>query len=288
MKNINLKEVQQAIISGMIKGYNENQLLTTNYRDFQNTIPEYLLTVNVAQNLIKWNEHYKYKINIEYPFSNYLNNAFKGYSIIYENNDVFNQTHILRKTHESDRSIEKKKRLEEKKKIEENSEQGNIKKKKEENSEKGNVEKIDIAITIDVSDNIRSLIGIELKGINTSTQGINDDIKRLKQAINEIDEVSENSILAGYSCFIQKLSVGKKDEEILTKNQIDLMVNKFKDKWQIKVNTMTQVELIEVFIIEATALEDIENIHRQRNSDYHEVASETGVVVGTLLKVFRA
>jgi hypothetical protein len=264
MKNINLKDVEQAIISGMIKGYSENQLLQTNYNDFQSKITEYLLTVNVAQSLLKWNKHHTYNISIEYPAVDFFNNAFKLVDIKYDisSNILAHSTINQRGEHKSTTRN---------------------------NNDKGNIEKIDIAILVDCPDqhieSMRSLVGIEIKAINPNKTDVIKDVTRLSEAINLQDNISENSILAGYSTFIQKLSMDKYEDMILTK-QINLdLIEKFKSKWNKIINQIDHVHIIDFFIVEVVSEEDISEIYTSLDKDYHDIVSETGAVIGVLLKV---
>jgi hypothetical protein len=158
-------EITDVIKKGLIKGYRENLLLLSSYNDFVDQVREYLLTVNVAQQLLEWNNQHLYKINIEYPVFSFYNNAFLAY--YWDITDIFNMSIIRRE--EGLSPTDKR------------------------------YQKIDIAITQEQSgDNAstheRTLVGIELKGINKNETEIIRDAERMAKAMVLKDKSSENSI----------------------------------------------------------------------------------------------
>jgi hypothetical protein len=76
---MNLVEVKENIKKGLTNGYKQNLLLLSSYNSFIDQVQEYLLTVNVAQQLLEWNNQHIYRIQIEYPVFHFYNNAFVAY-----------------------------------------------------------------------------------------------------------------------------------------------------------------------------------------------------------------
>jgi hypothetical protein len=70
--------IEGSIKIGLIKGYEQNLLLLHSNNDFIDQVREYLLTVNVTQQLLlaKEQNSYNVKIHLEYPVVNFYNNAF--------------------------------------------------------------------------------------------------------------------------------------------------------------------------------------------------------------------
>ena len=172
-----MQNIEKYIIKGIKKAYSENLQLHSIFDNFTHKVREYLLTVNVAQQLIEWNKRFEYKIFIEYPLKNFSENAFIPNKIV--GDSIFNQTLLQRNSKHAET-----KRLS---------------------------QQIDLAITKEES-NIsifnRSIVGIELKGINKQISLILKDIERLCKLMVKKDEISENSIELCYSAFLKRFDKG--------------------------------------------------------------------------------
>ncbi|MDP4208433.1 MAG: hypothetical protein Q8928_06425 [Bacteroidota bacterium] len=256
---MNVTEIAEIIKKGLQKGYKQNLLLLSSYNDFIDQVREYLLTVNVAQHLLDWNENHLYKIQIEYPVLNFYNNAFPAYKL--DAVDIFNMNIISRKSGHSPTDK--------------------------------NYQKVDLAITEersgDVGSHERSLVGIELKGINKNENDIIKDAERLAKAMLIEDSTDENSILLGFCGFLRRFD---KSEELVN----SLLINKWNEeetqRWQNICNDLNTKYpklrfSIEIFEIVNTAYEKIAAIHKEMDSDYSEVASDTGIVSGGILSMQR-
>ncbi len=256
--------VQSEILShlkiGLIKGYKQNLLLLTSYNDFIDQVREYLLTVNVAQQLIKWNENHSYKINIEYPVLYFYNNAFLSFDEDFIN--VFDMPVTYRQLGHS--PTEKL------------------------------FQKIDLAITEEQqgangSTHERTIVGIELKGINKNENDIKDDARRMARAMIRADAISDNSIEFCVCGFLRRFD---SDDEMITANDIANNITSETAHWNNICNELKQEFTnlnfsIDIFEVINTPVELIRGVHLEMGSDYHQVANETGNVVGGILIINR-
>ncbi len=254
-------EVADVIKLGLKKGYKENLLLIRSYTVFIDEVREYLLTVNVAQQLLIWNEPNSNKIRIEYPVLYFYNNAFLSY--VLNVTDIFNMGIISRQSGHS--PTEKR------------------------------YQKIDLAITQTMegemgSEHERSIVGIELKGINKNEDDIIKDAERLANAMILQDTgVGKNSIEFCFCGFLKRLD---DDEQMVTKADVPTLTQRETNNWTAicnKLNTSyNQLNFsIDFFDIVITPVEAVSQFHRQAESDYSEVANDTGLVLGGILKIER-
>ncbi|MDT3740741.1 MAG: hypothetical protein RO257_14715 [Candidatus Kapabacteria bacterium] len=259
---INLPNIESAIKKGLMKGYKENILLQSSYNSFHSKVAEYLLTICIAQNLLIWNanqnEHSRYKIFLEYPSKQFINNAFISSKYI-DNSTIFNMNKEYRLKHQPF------------------------------GKQSG---RIDIAISEeDIGENLGnplSLIGIEVKAINQNYYLILSDIERLSQMILETDTIGQNNINAGYCIFLENMF---KEKNLADNRTISLLKSKCLQKWNeriTKFNCDHGIKITtEVFDVEKSAEEDVRQSHKEQESDYEAVARDTGLVLGVLIKILR-
>jgi hypothetical protein len=155
-------------------------------------------------------------------------------------------------------------------------------------------QKIDIAITQEQLGNFastdeRTIVGIELKGINKSQEEITKDAKRMSNAMLRTDPISPNSIEFCFCGFLRRFDKG---EEMVTEKIIQTKITSLQLQWnQVCLDLHSIYPSLnfdtEIFNVRTTALEDIANIHKQMDSDYSEVANDTGIVVGCILSIRR-
>jgi hypothetical protein len=249
------EEIINSVERGLLKGYKENLLFLYDFNSLVRNVREYLLTVNVAQELYKIaNGH---KIKLEYPIKKFYNNAFTEATL---KGDIFDLQFVSRSK--------------------------NLSPKKTESS------KIDIAICYDsnegfLSEKERSKVGIELKGINSSVNLIKKDLIRLCNAMILTDKISENSIVFCISGFIRRFD---KDEKIIDEQFISFSKSKENEKWKKVFNDLGKTYnnlnfSIKEFDIERTTYEMIEAGHKAMESDYYDIAIETGSVVGYIILI---
>ncbi|RKR08913.1 hypothetical protein C8C83_0508 [Flavobacterium sp. 90] len=257
-KNIVL-DVQELIKDGLIQGYKQNILFTQNYSDLQSRVIEYLIVVNVAQNLEKFSFQNDIYINLEYSLNDFYNNAFPLF--IFEGG-VFDQKYIGRKKHSPEDSKSKR---------------------------------IDIVLTSDSrfsgewGTTQKSLIGIEIKSINQSDKKIRKDVNRMAQAVSLKDEIGINSIQACFTCFFKRFD---NDNSTLTSIQIDNKTSFEKKNWQKYFEEMAYIypellfELIDTSIVNIPA-EEFRNFSFDPEADYGDLITNTGCINAYMIKVVR-
>lgn len=257
---MNFVEVKEQIKIGLIKGYKQNLLLLSSYSVFIEQVREYLLTVNVAQQLLEWNENHYYKIQLEYPIFQFYNNAFLSNEL--DVTDIFDMVLIQRETGHSP-------------------------------TKKLN-QKIDIAITQEQTNSIgysheRTLSGIELKAVNKCENEIINDAKRMSNAMIRTDKISPNSIEFCFCGFLRRFDTS---EEIVTDSYILNKTIQEQNLWITICNSLasefTALDFsVEKFDVVNTSFEVVAEIHKQMGSDYSEVANDTGIVVGYIMTITR-
>jgi hypothetical protein len=219
-----------------------------------------LLTVNVAQQLLEWNNQHTYRIQIEYPIFYFYNNAFVAYE--WDIKDIFDMAIIQRQSGHSPTD-----------KLQ---------------------QKIDIAITQEqngsnASTHERTLSGIELKGINKSQEEIISDAKRMSNAMLLTDQVCSNSIEFCFCGFLRRFD---KVEDMVTDIFIQQKTTEEHNRWSkicsdLETDYPTLDFSIEKFDIINTPLEEVADFHKKMDSDYSEVANDTGTIVGYILTIKR-
>ncbi|QXP63245.1 hypothetical protein [Polaribacter sp. HaHaR_3_91] len=125
---------------------------------------------------------------------------------------------------------------------------------------------LDIALTGSQNNNSNaSLIGLEIKSINKSESKIKEDVDKLSDALSIKDKVSENSIKAGYSLFLEDLNEGsgEKNNAELEKKKENLLHN-----WELRLEKYRdQYPLLNYKIL-------TNDIVKFSNEDLPEVAKE--------------
>lgn len=254
----------KSIKDGIKNGYEENLEFFYDFNRLQNSIREYLLTVNIAQALKLNNSVNLYYINLEYPLIKFYDNAFPSTIIACENNEnaplsIFNTKIISRKKHSPTKNQSKK---------------------------------IDIVITKDCSKSIwggkSSYAGIEVKGININPQLIKIDINRLVKAMVETDTIAENSIELSAVCFL-KCYINKRkytDKEQIENNtkNIELTWNKTLTQYKQDYPSLSFEFL--TFDIASYASEDIPIADEDpRYASYDYNPEESGNVLGGIIVI---
>jgi len=262
---LNMTSLEKHMTTGLCNGYNQKQTLHAAYYDSDLDIVEYLLTVNVAQALIAWNGEngMKYSLFLEYPTDKFFKNAFVPYMIV--GDDIFDTTviHPL-----AAQQIDKRQDIR----------QG----------------RLDLAVcqgAVNMSDFKSSVIGIELKGINPSTEKVFEDIDRLVLALTMEDDKFENSIQAGYCLHIKKLGGNKRaSTEKNLKNAMDGSIKRLRNS--VSGRLASKFPSIQAEILsEVIELNSSENFTPSANQEeewtYDEVAERTYIVCAVLIKLTR-
>ncbi|MDL2212641.1 hypothetical protein LJC29_01580 [Bacteroides sp. OttesenSCG-928-N06] len=252
-----MENIEACIKKSIKKGYDLNLAFHSYFDEFTDTIREYLLTISVALELLEWNEEHKYKIFVEYPLRQFYENAFPPFS--FEGNTIFNQ-HIVSREYKYDNSKSK--------------------------------EKIDIVITEEDSNSYplidRSLVGIELKGINQTELLIIEDIERLSKAISNVDSISNNSIVLGFVIFIRKFD---KYNDIVHEHNVESYLSAEEQKWNTTFCSLN--EKYPTLNFELQNFDICTHTYESRkkcfedNCDVCEVQNATGCIYGYLIKILR-
>lgn len=182
------------VVIGIKDAIWQDSYFSNHERILPKKIIESLLVINIAQNLIEWSNKYSLIVNLEYPLKDFYNGAFVEFRY-----KEINTKRILTR-------------------------------RKNHNPIGNKSGRVDIAITKMpfnngpyLYPNCISLIGVEVKAINSSFKKIESDIKRLADALTLKDEVSENSIQVCLSLFIKRIGSPNKLESDETKynNEIE-------------------------------------------------------------------
>lgn len=242
-----MKEIESFIIQGVRNAYQENKTLKTSYHSFHGDIVEYLITVNIGQELIKWNaaNGWNQSISLEFDLNEFLSNAFET---TIEWIDIWNSKIIAPATKSLD--INDSGRL-------------------------------DIAV-FDHED--RSLYPIEVKGINSSYDKITEDVERIAKLVSAVNGEPENSIQAGYCTFMRYLGG---EVRISSKDSLKKATDKILSELDDRFKTITQSYNVEFnvhsFEIVSSSKDAITTNVVVESAD--EAGRETGKVFGVLLVV---
>lgn len=252
------KNLLKYLIQGLYQGYNQNIVLRTDMLEENSKIIEYLLTVNVAQKLIEWNESegWQYSINLEYDSKQFFKNAFLPY--MHKGDGLFDLTLV----HPS---------------IPNHSREG----------------RIDIGVCREVRnfyDHLESVYGIELKGINPNYDSVISDVKRLVESLEMKDDNFDNSIQSGFSLFVRNLGGQKtlsSKESLLKSKKRVLNELKTKIKSEITLNTTDFKIYSKDFSLRSTEdFADYDEEYLEELTTY-EIGRDTKIVFGVIIEIFR-
>lgn len=259
-----MENLKKTIINSIESGYKQNLYLLSSDNERQNKIREYLLTVNVAQFLLDWNKEHIYKIHLEYPISEFYNNAFVPAK--YEGNGIFDMKLINREDHT--------------KNIPQRQKSKNI-----------SQQKIDIVITEEGQGIVsfrESIVGIELKGINQKKNLVIADVERLANAMIEKDKISNNGITCCYCVFLIRID---NDKTILTEKILKTKLESVKTKWDkecsILKNKYAELQFVfDIFEVDTQRYETVAH-HYNEMDDVAEIAYDTYAFYACMLSVCR-
>jgi len=256
-----MQEIEDYIKSGMEKAYRESLVLKTSWENLQSNVTEYLFTINVAQKLIEWNENngWLHSINLEFDALTFLNDAFLEQKIISENpNDIFaeqkfdrRENHTLTRTGRIDLAINK---------LENQS----------------------------IFEQFRSIYPIEIKAINQPKSEIFDDILRVCEIVSAEDQISENSVIKGFSTFIKRLD---SENKIFTEEDFEIKKDDYLKNLQEEINTNFNYPnltfVVDNFDVYKCSVEEFIKKVPEDDIDYSELKQNTGAVIGILITIQR-
>ena len=254
--------IEHYLIDGLSIGYNQNQVLHTAYINNETSIVEYLLTVNVAQKLIEWNESQKwnYSLYLEYPTDKFFKNAFLPYMQV--GDDIFDSDIIHP---EVTKSIKQ--------------------------NDKIRTGRIDLVVCKEKSGFIdfkESLIGIELKGLNPNLDKVVEDIDRLVLPIEMEDDKFENSIQAGYCLHIKKLGGDRRlSTQVVLESAMNRSIKNLENVIKSKVKTSTTKIEVKSEVVSIKSSEDFAKQGNTKDITADEVAEGTKIAFSILIKIER-
>lgn len=255
-----MTDLEKHLKDGLRNGYYQNQVLHTSSIDNETSIIEYLLTVNVAQQLIEWNKekNWEYSLYVEYPTEKFFKNAFLPYMEVGE--DLFD-TDIIHP--QVTKSL-----------------------KDNEDIRTGRIDLVVCREKIKFSDFKETLVGLEFKGINPNLDKVIKDIDRLVLAIEMSDPEFQNSIQSGYCLYIKKLGGDKRlsTKETLGKamgksiENLKKVINEKATKTSATIDVLTDVVSIKT-------KEDFEAQGNKEDLTADEVAEGSKIVFSVLIKI---
>lgn len=252
-------EIENLIKEGLIKGYKQNLFFTQNYSDLQSRVIEYLIVVNIAQEL----EHYAFQnyiqVNLEYSLNDFYNNAFPS---VITTGKIFAQDLKHRKNHTPIDSKSKR---------------------------------IDIALTKDVKiegeliSSIKSFVGIEVKSINQPNKKIKKDIERMATAMNLQDDISSNNIACCFSCFFKRFD---NDSTTISKQDIIKKSGQEKAKWEAYFKKVEdrfpklKFKLLDTNIVNLP-VDDFKYESPELDYNYEDLLEKSGFINAYIVKITR-
>lgn len=254
-----ITEIENLVKNGLVKGYRQNIFFTQNYSDLQSRVIEYLIVVNIAQEL----EHYAFQnyiqVNLEYSLNDFYNNSFPS---VITTGKIFAQDLKHRKNHTPIDSKSKR---------------------------------IDIALTKDVKiegeliSSIKSFVGIEVKSINQPNKKIKKDIERMATAMNLQDDIGSNNIACCFSCFFKRFD---SDSTTISKQEIVKKTAQEKAKWEAHFKKVEDrfpklnFELLDTNIVNLP-VDDFKYESPEIDYDYEDLLEKTGFINAYMVKITR-
>lgn len=245
-----MEKLIEAIKQGVRNAYFENKALKTSYKSFDGEIVEYLITVNIAQSLYKWNAElgHTYSIALEFDVEEFIKNCFP-YRV--ELIDLWTTISTI-----PDASALK-------------------------HDDSG---RLDIAIFKNENE---SYCPIEVKAINQNYDSIIEDVERIAKIIAKKDPSGiENTTECGFCIFLKYIGGEKRvshskglestKERIIS--EFGDRVKHLKSEFNCKINT-------EPFEIVKMNSNDV--VNDPIIDEYSEAASETGSIFGVIVKIER-
>lgn len=257
IQNMTLVETIQL---GLRKGYYQNRQFRGQWEGFDNKITEYLLTVLVAVAINKTQGFGQ--INLEYPIWCYYHEAFPAYK--WDWTDIFTSPVL-----QTRKLIRKRSK-----------------------------ERIDIALSYNergLADGLRSIHGVELKGIDKEEKDIIKDLRRLSDSMITTDygTMEENSIRSCYMAFIRTCGV---EDRIVS----DAELNQEKSLIVAEIDAYLNNTVRKEYSVLDYAL-SVDSIDRESSESYmtgklgipelevteDDLKASTGEVVGIVIEITR-
>jgi len=245
-----LGQIEQCIQKGVERAYFEELALTGCENEFEPDIAEYLFTVNVAQRLLEAKRQNRW--NNHSICLEYDATQFKANAFP---QFLLNPRRDRRTDHFSSRP--------------------------------GRIDTV--VLSSAGMGNWRSVVGIELKGINPQRDLVFNDLHRLADAMSAIDPIDANSVVRGYCAFVlrhynrrEALEADQIRERVITRQADDErdVANELRGT----AGIVTSVHFWEIWVRGATQV--AETIPEEL-WEYGDIARETGSVTGVLVSLRR-
>lgn len=232
----------------MRNAYHENLTLKTSYKSFEGSIVEYLVTVNVAQELIKWNEaeNHTYSISLEFDLIEFGSAAFQT---TIEMIDLWDS----KITAPQDKTVSL-----------------------------DDTGRLDIAI---FGREDESKCAIEAKGINPSYNKVGEDLERLAKLLTKTNGEPKNSI---ENCYSISLWYRGGSNRTSHENGLERTKQSVRDQLKTQVDTVVSKYAVKIEehvfdIVRATS----RGLNKLVIETYDQAAEETGNIFGVILKLER-
>jgi len=253
-------DIFEFIIQGYRNGYYQKLLLNTHGGDFYSKATEYLFTVIIAQELLKWRkaqtQNYSFSIHFEHSAVEFKKSCFEAVRLV-KPGEIWDGRIIRRDTHTSIRN------------------------------ESG---RIDIAVLYHPRQGLlreaRAFAGIEVKGINPRNTKVKQDILRLIDCLCAEDSIGDNSLKSCYVVYGVRLDCSVK----IFENE-DFLKGKLRMENDVE-NLLTSIPEVRkvnysnrFFEISKTTAEEFRkyNIDEDGLTDYQEVVAGSGAILGVLI-----
>jgi hypothetical protein len=242
--------VRSLIKEGVEDAYFKDKALRESFIELQTPITEYLFTVHVAMKLLGW-QHPQ-------PGGRFLTHIEYGAAAFL--NNAFERFKLnpyrRRRKHHTLRSG-----------------------------------RIDIAILELASHlSVRSVMGIELKGINPPMTKVDADITRLAHAMRAHDRIGENSIRASFSAYVVRLNrKGELFEACQAEPRICGHQAALTEHFARLLRRGNGIQSrVDVWAFDIRGATEVANGMPADHWDAKEIASQTGAVAGVLVTLVRA
>ena len=254
--------IESFIKNGITGAYYENLILKVPNNDLQDRVTEYLFTVNVAQQLIKWQgtpDGSNRIIFLEYDATEFKTNAFPQLRWVIVSEDPLTGRKLMRR-----------------------GEHGSIRDGR-----------VDISIMRrknpgEAGSSPRSCAGVEIKAVNPNIDLVIDDVVRLTDALCATDEIDSNSIEQCFVTFCKRLDT---PAEIFSGQDFDVRANRYVaeigpaiNQAISRFNTDCKISWWEVLKVTA---DEYASMFPEGDVDAADVAANSGAVIGVMVKLVR-
>lgn len=137
---------------------------------------------------------------------------------------------------------------------------------------------------------VRSVMGIELKGINPPMTKVDADIKRLAHAMGKHDRIGENSIRASFGAYVVRLNrKGELFEACEAEPRVRENQAALTEHFARLLRRTNGIQSrVDVWAFDVRGATEVANGMPADHWDAKEIASQTGAVAGVIVSLVRA